>query len=123
MPLVDLADAIVSSGRDTLQRAIDLVNSNAEWRAKVGLPTNACHLPNFRGLQMSLLQVVYGDTDSMFVHLPGRSRAEAFRIGAKIAAAVTAANPKPVKLQLEKVCCYSPELAISQDSRPACAGV
>jgi DNA polymerase zeta len=51
-----------------------------------------------------LPQVVYGDTDSMFVHLPGRSRAEAFRIGAEIAAAVTAANPKPVKLQLEKAC-------------------
>ncbi len=51
-------------------------------------------------------QVVYGDTDSMFVHLPGRSRAEAFRIGAEIAAAVTAANPQPVKLQLEKV--YQP---------------
>lgn len=47
-------------------------------------------------------QVIYGNTDSMFVHLPGRSRAEAFRIGAEIAAAVTAANPKPVKLQLEK---------------------
>jgi DNA polymerase zeta len=46
--------------------------------------------------------VLYGDTDSMFVHLPGRSRAQAFRIGAEIAAAVTAANPKPVKLQLEK---------------------
>jgi DNA polymerase zeta len=38
----------------------------------------------------------------MFVNLPGRSRAEAFRIGAEIAAAVTAANPRPVKLQLEK---------------------
>jgi DNA polymerase elongation subunit (family B) len=25
--------------------------------------------------------VVYGDTDSMFVALPGRSRAEAHRIG------------------------------------------
>lgn len=45
---------------------------------------------------------MYGDTDSMFVHLPGRTRAEAFRIGAEMAAAVTAANPKPVKLQLEK---------------------
>lgn len=38
----------------------------------------------------------------MFVHLPGRSRAEAFRIGAEIAAAVTAQNPRPVKLQFEK---------------------
>lgn len=48
-------------------------------------------------------RVVYGDTDSMFVLLPGRSRAEAFRIGAEIAAAVTAANPPPVTLKMEKV--------------------
>lgn len=38
----------------------------------------------------------------MFVMLPGRSREEAFRIGAEIAAAVTAANPPPVLLKLEK---------------------
>lgn len=41
--------------------------------------------------------------DSMFVLLPGRSREEAFRIGAEIAAAVTAANPQPVVLKMEKV--------------------
>ena len=35
MPLVDLADAIVSSGRDTLERAINLVKANADWRAEV----------------------------------------------------------------------------------------
>lgn len=40
--------------------------------------------------------------DSMFVLLPGRSRADAFRIGAEIAAAVTAANPPPVVLKMEK---------------------
>ena len=39
----------------------------------------------------------------MFVVLPGRTREEAFRIGAEIAAAVTAANPPPVTLKLEKV--------------------
>ena len=32
-----------------------------------------------------------------------RSRAEAWRIGAEIAAQVTAANPPPVTLKLEKV--------------------
>jgi hypothetical protein len=41
-------------------------------------------------------RVVYGDTDSLFVHMPGRSLAEAHVIGAEIAAAVTAANPPPV---------------------------
>lgn len=40
----------------------------------------------------------------MFVLLPGRSRAEAFRIGEEIAREVTAANPPPVVLKMEKVC-------------------
>lgn len=39
----------------------------------------------------------------MFVLLPGRSRAEAFRIGEEIAREVTAANPPPVMLKMEKV--------------------
>lgn len=38
--------------------------------------------------------------------VPGRTRADAFRIGAEIADAVTADNPRPVKLKLEKV--YQP---------------
>lgn len=33
----------------------------------------------------------------------GRTREEAFRIGAEIASAVTAANPPPVTLKMEKV--------------------
>lgn len=41
--------------------------------------------------------------DSLFVHLPGRSREEAFHIGGEISAAVTAANPSPVMLKMEKV--------------------
>ncbi len=41
MPNVDIADAIVLSGRKTLERAIDLVESHPSWEAKV----------------------VYGDTD------------------------------------------------------------
>ncbi|EFJ43266.1 hypothetical protein VOLCADRAFT_66026, partial [Volvox carteri f. nagariensis] len=84
LPFAELADSIVQSGRQTLENAIAMVESNPEWRARV----------------------VYGDTDSMFVQLPGRSRKEAFRIGAEIAAAVTAANPAPVTLKMEKV--YQP---------------
>lgn len=41
MPNVDIADAIVSSGRKTLERAIDMIESRQIWEAKV----------------------VYGDTD------------------------------------------------------------
>ena len=90
MPMAELADAIVQSGRATLEAAIQLVESTEKWRAKV----------------------VYGDTDSLFVQLPGRTVEEAFVIGAEIAAAVTAANPPPVLLKLEKV--YRPCVLISK---------
>ena len=40
---------------------------------------------------------MYGDTDSLFVLLPGRSKNEAFDIGEEMAKAVTQQNPKPVK--------------------------
>ncbi|KAJ2674984.1 DNA polymerase zeta [Coemansia sp. RSA 1085] len=85
MPCVEIADAIVQSGRETLESAIRLIHSrHADWGGKV----------------------IYGDTDSVFVWLPGRSRQQAFRIGREIAAAVTEQNPEPVKLKLEKV--YQP---------------
>lgn len=84
MACVELADSIVSKGRETLERAIHLIEARTDWKARV----------------------VYGDTDSVFVLLPGRSRKEAFKIGAQIADAVTQMNPKPVKLKFEKV--YQP---------------
>lgn len=84
MPSVEVADSVVSKGRETLQRAITLVENTPEWEAKV----------------------VYGDTDSLFVIVPGKSRDDAFKIGAMIASAVTNDNPSPVKLKLEKV--YQP---------------
>lgn len=81
MPCVEIGDSIVQKGRETLERAIQLVNSTAEWQARV----------------------VYGDTDSLFVLLKGASKEEAFRIGKEIVERVTAENPKPVKLKFEKV--------------------
>lgn len=63
-----------------------MVESNKVWRSKV----------------------VYGDTDSLFVLVPGRSREEAFRIGNEIVAAVSEDNPNPIKLKLEKV--YQPSI-------------
>lgn len=56
--------------------------------------------------------MVYGDTDSVFVSLPGKSRSEAFDIGNDIAATVTRMNPEPMKLQFEKV--YHPCLLIAK---------
>ncbi|XP_044259688.1 DNA polymerase zeta catalytic subunit [Tribolium madens] len=81
MPAVELGDSVVSKGRETLQRAIELVENTKEWGARV----------------------VYGDTDSLFVLVPGKSREDAFEIGKKIADAVTNSNPDPVKLKLEKI--------------------
>lgn len=81
MPCVELGDSVVSKGRETLERAIHLIESRPDWKARV----------------------VYGDTDSVFVLLPGRSKKEAFDIGAQMADAVTKTNPHPVKLKFEKV--------------------
>lgn len=81
MPCIEVGDSVVSKGRETLERAIKLIEQTPRWRAKV----------------------VYGDTDSLFVMVAGRSKDEAFRIGAEIAEAVTNDNPAPVKLKLEKV--------------------
>ncbi|KAJ2659947.1 DNA polymerase zeta, partial [Coemansia sp. RSA 1200] len=85
MPCVEVADSIVQTGRETLENAIRFIQSKHKtWGA----------------------EVVYGDTDSMFLHFPGKSRQTAFRLGQEIADAVTRLNPKPVKLKVEKV--YQP---------------
>lgn len=49
------------------------------------------------------LQVIYGDTDSLFVLLEGRTIPQAFRIGNEMAEQITARNPRPIKLKFEKV--------------------
>ena len=84
MPCAEIADSIVQTGRETLEKAIALIHSVERWGA----------------------EVVYGDTDSLFVYLKGRTRDEAFDIGAEIAKAVTDINPRPVKLKFEKA--YQP---------------
>ncbi|XP_033118831.1 DNA polymerase zeta catalytic subunit-like isoform X2 [Anneissia japonica] len=81
MPCVEIADSIVRKARETLERAIHLVESSDRWDA----------------------QVVYGDTDSLFILVKGVSKEQAFKIGKEMVDAVTADNPKPVKLKFEKV--------------------
>ena len=89
MPL--LADSIVECGRRTLSNAIDLANQWGSSNEK------------YKGAR-----VIYGDTDSLFIKLPGRTVEEAFEFGTAFCSAVTAANPPPVQLKLEKV--YLPAL-------------
>eukprot|EP00329_Picozoa_sp_Boothbay-MS584-11_P001226 19638_2 len=96
MPCVDLADAIVGFGRETLERCIRQIESL----------DNGAH-PNWAGAK-----VQYGDTDSVFVELPGRTREAAFEIGAEIVQAVNRVNPRPVELELEKV--YHPCILLTK---------
>lgn len=88
MPL--LADSIVECGRRTLYNAIKLAN---EWGADPGN-------------KWKNIEVIYGDTDSIFVKLPGRTIQEAFLFGEEFCQAVTRSNPPPVQLKLEKVCLH-----------------
>lgn len=81
MPCSEIADSIVQTGRETLEKAIALIHSVERWGA----------------------EVVYGDTDSLFVYLKGRTKDEAFDIGTEIAKTITDMNPRPVKLKFEKV--------------------
>lgn len=81
---VQVGDSVVSKGRETLERAITLIQSTKKWNAKV----------------------IYGDTDSIFVLLQGRSKEDAFKIGNEMADIVTKDNPIPIKLKFEKV--YQP---------------
>ena len=81
MPCSEIADSIVQTARETLEKAIALIHSVKRWGA----------------------EVVYGDTDSLFVYLRGRTKDQAFDIGEEIAKTVTNMNPRPVKLKFEKV--------------------
>lgn len=85
IPLV--ADAIVECGRRTLTNAINIANS---WGKDRDGRYFGAH-------------VIYGDTDSVFVKLPGRSVKEAFAFGEEYCKFVTASNPPPIQLKLEKV--------------------
>ncbi|KAL5965017.1 DNA polymerase zeta catalytic subunit [Taenia solium] len=87
MPCVEVGDSIVHKGRECLERAIRLVEGDA-----------ACQMP------WAGSKVIYGDTDSLFVKLPSSvDKKTAFELGQRIADAVTASNPAPIKLKLEKV--------------------
>lgn len=90
MPCSEIADSIVQTGRETLEKAIALIHSVKKWGA----------------------EVVYGDTDSLFVYLKGRTKDEAFDIGNEIAKTITDMNPRPVKLKFEKV--YLPSILLAK---------
>ena len=81
MPCAEIADSIVQTARETLERSIAFIHSVKKWGG----------------------DVVYGDTDSLFIHLKGKTKDQAFDIGNEIAKTITNMNPRPVKLKFEKV--------------------
>lgn len=88
--MAELADAIVSSGRSLLEWTMRFITDHPTWRG----------------------EVVYGDTDSIFVHLPGRTLAQAFAIGEEIARVITSKTPPDVVLKFEKV--YFPCILVTK---------
>ena len=56
MPCIEFGDSVVAKGRESLEKAIQTIDINTEWGAKV----------------------VYGDTDAVFILLNRRSKEEAF---------------------------------------------
>ncbi|KAJ1459613.1 hypothetical protein M885DRAFT_459448 [Pelagophyceae sp. CCMP2097] len=88
-PCAELADAIVSSGRSYLEAAICIAEGVARETTRV-----------------EGAAVKYGDTDSLFVELRGRSVESALRICADIAQRVGSKTPRCVVLKREYV--FSP---------------
>ncbi|KAL4489262.1 hypothetical protein ABPG72_006326 [Tetrahymena utriculariae] len=80
MPLGDLADSIIQIGKFLLNQVINLINNSKKWGA----------------------QVIYGDTDSVFVNIKGASVKDAIKIGKEIESEVSKMFPYPLKLKYEK---------------------
>ena len=83
MPCCDIADSTVEIGKFILKKCIKLIEKSSAWRGKV----------------------IYGDTDSLFILLPGRSVEQANTIGYEICAEITKKLPFPMALKFEKVLC------------------
>ena len=80
-----VADAIVGLARFTLENAI---RTTKEWG---------------RGKKWKGAEVVYGDTDSLFIRMPKYSVRDAFKFGSELCEYINSMSPPPVNLKLEKV--------------------
>jgi len=91
MPMAELADAIVSTARNTVEKGRHLIEGTASIQPA---------------------RVVYGDTDSLFVELRGLSCSDAVVAGKKIAQMVSDTNPPGVVLKFEKV--FFPSMLVAK---------
>lgn len=92
MPCAELADSIVLAGKELLTWSMRKAESMTQWGIKP--------------------EVVYGDTDSLFVRFPGVSVQQAFSMGSELASIITSSTPDPIHLKLEKV--YSPSILLTK---------
>lgn len=92
MPCAELADSIVLAGKELLTWSMRKAESMTQWGIKP--------------------EVVYGDTDSLFVRFPGVSVEQAFRMGTELASIITSSTPDPIHLKLEKI--YSPSILLTK---------
>ena len=83
MPCPEVANAIVQLARVSLERCALKIQEHPEWQCRV----------------------VYGDTDSLFVLMPGQTVRGAFALGQTIADVCSSMFPPPVRFLLEKVYC------------------
>ncbi|EAL51383.1 DNA polymerase zeta catalytic subunit, putative [Entamoeba histolytica HM-1:IMSS-B] len=88
MPCNEIADAIVETARQTLEKAINFAERK------------------FGG------KVIYSDTDSLFVEMEGKTIEESFEVGKQLCEEFNKTIPPPMKLQLEKV--YWPLVTVTK---------
>ena len=91
MPCQDLASTIIYIGQLTLENAIKTIH---------------------HGKYKNIVQVIYTDTDSLFILCKNKSKEQAFTIGYDLASIITQQNPSPMKLQFEKI--YYPCILLSK---------
>lgn len=89
MPCSEIADAIVSFARLSLETAISYTESEECFNKIMGKKWQP--------------RVIYGDTDSLFVKFPDWTVTEAYEASLKIIAEISSQNPYPMELKYEKV--------------------
>jgi DNA polymerase zeta len=81
MPCSEIADSVVEISKYCLRKSIDYLNNHPKYKGKV----------------------LYGDTDSIFFHMPNYPLAETFGIGKQLSEEITRLFPYPMEMKFEKV--------------------
>ena len=80
MPCSEIADSVVEVSKYCLRQCIDFLNEHPKYKGKV----------------------LYGDTDSIFFHVPEMTIKEAILAGKQLGEDMTKLFPYPMKMKFEK---------------------